>query len=92
VYTWVDGQYVYKSGTCAGTAGCPSKCPSTYDANVGALLRDIIPDSSTLTLTCAQLGLTAVITNQGLHKHLAIALGVCLALSLIANVYMMFFR
>jgi hypothetical protein len=95
-YSWQDGEYVYVSGSCSGRGGCPTQCPGTIDSDIAALLFDVSSASTTLSVSCASIASVAQLTSQSTslttYRRVSIALGTVLALSLIANVYLLFFR
>jgi hypothetical protein len=99
-YKLTDGEYIYESGSCSGTGSCPHKCPGSFGSDVSALLHDLYsdvqPDASVLNVSCARIAMVASITSQrtslNTFRKVSIALGTVLAVSLIANAYLLLFR
>ena len=95
-YSWQDGEYVYVSGSCSGRGNCPTQCPGTIDSDVAALLFDVSSAANTLSVSCASFAAVVQLRSQSTSlttsRRVSIALGAVLAVSLIANVYLLFFR
>ncbi len=104
VYAWNGTAYIYQSGSCTGTTGCPS-CPGSFGSAVRAQvlrLGKFFPDPDNIMLNCSMITdvetVLAELINiveaaeHAFFKTLAIVLGGLSVLLLGGLIYALFFR